>query len=179
MQGAFNESLCEKNWQFKIILCTWSVDYKRKFYDNYNNYNVSLENLFETCSFPRQRGRAQLFHEVSFLCMCDVTQGFFRRSIQQKIHYRPCLKNQLCLITRVNRNRCQYCRFASVSFSTHSSAVISSVRCNGKQTNVIGDLETVRIYNVELRKCILVCQVSRGIHQDHADGFLLALISAV
>ena len=37
-------------------------------------------------------------------------QGFFRRSIQQKIHYRACMKNQLCLITRINRNRCQYCR---------------------------------------------------------------------
>ena len=37
-------------------------------------------------------------------------QGFFRRSIQQKIQYRPCTKNQQCAIQRVNRNRCQYCR---------------------------------------------------------------------
>lgn len=37
-------------------------------------------------------------------------QGFFRRSIQQKIQYRPCTKNQQCSILRVNRNRCQYCR---------------------------------------------------------------------
>lgn len=37
-------------------------------------------------------------------------QGFFRRSIQQKIQYRPCTKNQQCMIQRVNRNRCQYCR---------------------------------------------------------------------
>lgn len=36
--------------------------------------------------------------------------GFFRRSIQQKIQYRPCTKNQQCMIQRVNRNRCQYCR---------------------------------------------------------------------
>ncbi|ESN98930.1 hypothetical protein HELRODRAFT_67463, partial [Helobdella robusta] len=41
---------------------------------------------------------------------CEGCKGFFRRSIQQKIQYRPCLKNQHCLITRVNRNRCQYCR---------------------------------------------------------------------
>jgi Zinc finger, C4 type (two domains) len=50
--------------------------------------------------------------------VCDVTQGFFRRSIQQKIHYRPCLKNQLCLITRVNRNRCQYCRSVLLLYKT-------------------------------------------------------------
>ncbi|CAD5110810.1 DgyrCDS174 [Dimorphilus gyrociliatus] len=41
---------------------------------------------------------------------CEGCKGFFRRSIQQKIQYRPCLKNQQCLIQRVNRNRCQYCR---------------------------------------------------------------------
>ncbi|KAL1450906.1 hypothetical protein WDU94_003217 [Cyamophila willieti] len=38
------------------------------------------------------------------------SQGFFRRSIQQKIQYRPCTKNQQCAILRINRNRCQYCR---------------------------------------------------------------------
>lgn len=42
-------------------------------------------------------------------CCCD-SQGFFRRSIQQKIQYRPCTKNQQCSILRINRNRCQYCR---------------------------------------------------------------------
>ena len=40
---------------------------------------------------------------------CEGCKGFFRRSIQQKIQYRPCLKNQQCNIMRVNRNRCQYC----------------------------------------------------------------------
>ncbi|CAH1957640.1 unnamed protein product [Acanthoscelides obtectus] len=46
-------------------------------------------------------------------CNCtqnDCSQGFFRRSIQQKIQYRPCTKNQQCSILRINRNRCQYCR---------------------------------------------------------------------
>uniref|UniRef100_A0A914R654 Nuclear receptor domain-containing protein n=1 Tax=Parascaris equorum TaxID=6256 RepID=A0A914R654_PAREQ len=37
-------------------------------------------------------------------------KGFFRRSIQQKIQYRPCTKSQQCAIARNNRNRCQYCR---------------------------------------------------------------------
>ncbi|CAH1789845.1 unnamed protein product [Owenia fusiformis] len=41
---------------------------------------------------------------------CEGCKGFFRRSIQQKIQYRSCLKNQQCNIVRVNRNRCQYCR---------------------------------------------------------------------
>ena len=48
-----------------------------------------------------------LIIHVFFSC---YFQGFFRRSIQQKIQYRPCTKNQQCNILRINRNRCQYCR---------------------------------------------------------------------
>ncbi|KAG1714325.1 Ecdysone-induced protein 75B, isoforms C/D [Nymphon striatum] len=41
---------------------------------------------------------------------CEGCKGFFRRSIQHKIQYRPCAKGQQCEIMRINRNRCQYCR---------------------------------------------------------------------
>lgn len=62
------------------------------------------------------------YHVITCTCLSDnsiyarivfllLAQGFFRRSIQQKIQYRPCLKNQQCNIMRVNRNRCQYCRW--------------------------------------------------------------------
>ncbi|KAH9523789.1 Nuclear hormone receptor e75 [Bulinus truncatus] len=47
---------------------------------------------------------------------CEGCKGFFRRSIQQKIQYRPCLRNQQCNIQRVNRNRCQYCRLKKCIF---------------------------------------------------------------
>ncbi|KAL0978291.1 hypothetical protein UPYG_G00168480 [Umbra pygmaea] len=42
---------------------------------------------------------------------CEGCKGFFRRSIQQNIHYKMCVKNESCLIMRMNRNRCQHCRF--------------------------------------------------------------------
>ncbi|XP_016105936.1 nuclear receptor subfamily 1 group D member 2-like isoform X2 [Sinocyclocheilus grahami] len=42
---------------------------------------------------------------------CEGCKGFFRRSIQQNIQYKKCLKNESCSITRINRNRCQQCRF--------------------------------------------------------------------
>uniref|UniRef100_A0A3P8VUN1 Nuclear receptor subfamily 1, group D, member 2b n=1 Tax=Cynoglossus semilaevis TaxID=244447 RepID=A0A3P8VUN1_CYNSE len=41
---------------------------------------------------------------------CEGCKGFFRRSIQQNIHYKKCLKNGTCPIMRINRNRCQQCR---------------------------------------------------------------------
>ncbi len=37
-------------------------------------------------------------------------QGFFRRSVQKHMEYK-CLRDGRCLISRVSRNRCQYCRF--------------------------------------------------------------------
>lgn len=45
------------------------------------------------------------------LCFVFFSQGFFRRSIQQNINYKMCVKNENCLIMRMNRNRCQHCRF--------------------------------------------------------------------
>ncbi|CAL9703043.1 unnamed protein product [Knipowitschia caucasica] len=42
---------------------------------------------------------------------CEGCKGFFRRSIQQNINYKMCVKNEHCQIMRMNRNRCQHCRF--------------------------------------------------------------------
>ncbi|KAM6904759.1 nuclear receptor subfamily 1 group D member 1 [Xenentodon cancila] len=42
---------------------------------------------------------------------CEGCKGFFRRSIQQNIQYKKCVKSNSCTIMRINRNRCQQCRF--------------------------------------------------------------------
>ncbi|CAN2389747.1 RNA polymerase II-specific [Pristimantis euphronides] len=47
---------------------------------------------------------------------CEGCKGFFRRSIQQNIQYKKCLKNESCSIMRMNRNRCQQCRFKKCLF---------------------------------------------------------------
>ncbi|PAA58099.1 hypothetical protein BOX15_Mlig018667g1, partial [Macrostomum lignano] len=41
---------------------------------------------------------------------CEGCKGFFRRSIQKQIQYK-CLRDGRCPVIRVNRNRCQHCRF--------------------------------------------------------------------
>lgn len=59
-------------------------------------------------------------------CVAPAFQGFFRRSIQQNIQYKRCLKNENCSIVRINRNRCQQCRFKkclSVGMSRDGKAV--------------------------------------------------------
>merc|ERR1719284_2129815 len=42
---------------------------------------------------------------------CEGCKGFFRRTISNHLGYRQCPKNGSCKILRMNRNRCQYCRF--------------------------------------------------------------------
>ncbi|XP_041731291.2 nuclear receptor subfamily 1 group D member 2 [Coregonus clupeaformis] len=42
---------------------------------------------------------------------CEGCKGFFRRSIQHNIQYKKCLKMESCTVMRINRNRCQQCRF--------------------------------------------------------------------
>uniref|UniRef100_A0A8C7LVT1 Nuclear receptor subfamily 1, group D, member 2a n=1 Tax=Oncorhynchus mykiss TaxID=8022 RepID=A0A8C7LVT1_ONCMY len=42
---------------------------------------------------------------------CEGCKGFFRRSIQHSIRYKKCLKMENCTVIRINRNRCQQCRF--------------------------------------------------------------------
>nr|ASL70516.1 nuclear receptor [Brachionus rotundiformis] len=41
---------------------------------------------------------------------CEGCKGFFRRSVQKNMQY-TCQKDKDCVINRVTRNRCQYCRF--------------------------------------------------------------------
>lgn len=41
---------------------------------------------------------------------CEGCKGFFRRSMQKHVEYR-CLRDGKCQVMRINRNRCQYCRF--------------------------------------------------------------------
>lgn len=45
------------------------------------------------------------YHPVSL----PRPQGFFRRSIQKNMVY-TCHRDKNCIINKVTRNRCQYCR---------------------------------------------------------------------
>lgn len=40
---------------------------------------------------------------------CLLFQGFFRRSQSSVVNYQ-CPRQKNCVVDRVNRNRCQYCR---------------------------------------------------------------------
>uniref|UniRef100_A0A1B0B574 Nuclear receptor domain-containing protein n=1 Tax=Glossina palpalis gambiensis TaxID=67801 RepID=A0A1B0B574_9MUSC len=68
-------------------------------YDGLNNLSLSLHDTTQ-----RVPERWMGFQQDG------IDDGFFRRSIQKQIEYR-CLRDGKCLVIRLNRNRCQYCRF--------------------------------------------------------------------
>ncbi|GAB0099064.1 Ecdysone-induced protein 75B, isoform A [Sergentomyia squamirostris] len=106
--------------------------------------------------------------------------GFFRRSIQQKIQYRPCTKNQQCSILRINRNRCQYCRLKkciAVGMSRDAvrfgrvpkrekarilAAMQQSTQNRGQQRALAGELDDQpRLLAAVLRAHMETCEFTR------------------
>lgn len=85
-------------------------------------------------------------------CRCN-SQGFFRRSIQQKIQYRPCTKNQQCSILRINRNRCQYCRL--------KKCIAVGMSRDGKLKNIIS------IFFIFLKKTLKRSKLRKPISISH------------
>nr|BAP76395.1 ecdysone inducible protein E75 [Thermobia domestica] len=108
------------------------------------------------------------------------SQGFFRRSIQQKIQYRPCTKNQQCSILRINRNRCQYCRLKkciavgmsrdAVRFGRVPKREIDSHpgrhaadSCSKSQEKALAELEDdQRLANTVVRAHLETCDFTRA-----------------
>ena len=41
---------------------------------------------------------------------CEGCKGFFKRTVQKNAKY-VCLADKTCLVDKIRRNRCQYCRF--------------------------------------------------------------------
>ncbi|PAA66873.1 hypothetical protein BOX15_Mlig005976g2 [Macrostomum lignano] len=61
---------------------------------------------YATCKVCGDKASGYHYGVVS----CEGCKGFFRRSIQKQIQYR-CLRDGACQVARINRNRCQHCRF--------------------------------------------------------------------
>ncbi|KAF3689742.1 Nuclear receptor subfamily 1 group D member 1 Rev-erbA-alpha V-erbA-related protein 1 [Channa argus] len=86
---------------------------------NYNHPTVAKRPCGFTGTFTKTGGMVLLCKVCGDIASgfhygvhaCEGCKGFFRRSIQQNIHYKMCVKNEHCLIMRMNRNRCQHCRF--------------------------------------------------------------------
>ncbi|KAG1714321.1 Ecdysone-inducible protein E75 [Nymphon striatum] len=116
---------------------------------------------------------------------CEGCKGFFRRSIQHKIQYRPCAKGQQCEIMRINRNRCQYCRLKKcISVGMSRDDETFGVASLGKLLN--RDLENECLIDGETHACLChladVSESAIGLHHSidhirHAFVFSVVVIS--
>ncbi|XP_033629027.1 uncharacterized protein LOC117291449 [Asterias rubens] len=67
------------------------------------DFDIDMNILCQICC-----DRASGFHYG--VHSCEGCKGFFRRTVQQNLTYRPCLNNEQCEIKRSSRNQCQSCR---------------------------------------------------------------------
>ncbi|MBW02684.1 Retinoic acid receptor beta, partial [Eschrichtius robustus] len=56
---------------------------------------------------------------------CEGCKGFFRRSIQKNMVY-TCHRDKNCIINKVTRNRCQYCRLQKCFEGSDSAGISAS-----------------------------------------------------
>ncbi|XP_060562423.1 nuclear receptor subfamily 2 group C member 2-like [Ruditapes philippinarum] len=62
-------------------------------------------NKFEPCLVCGDRASGRHYGAIS----CEGCKGFFKRSIRKQLGY-ACRGSKDCMVTKPNRNRCQYCR---------------------------------------------------------------------
>jgi len=107
---------------------------------------------------------------------CEGCKGFFRRSIQKQIEYR-CLRDGKCLVIRLNRNRCQYCRFKkclAVGMSRDSvryGRVPKRSRERGEESRVTqseADQSSRDVENKQLAMYDIILTISQAHHANCA-----------
>lgn len=73
---------------------------------------------------------------------CEGCKGFFRRSYSTNVQY-VCSRNKSCIIDRLNRNRCQYCRLQKCLSLGMSKDAVKFGRMSKKQkAKVANELKT-------------------------------------
>ncbi|XP_073986159.1 nuclear hormone receptor 3 ROR-beta isoform X2 [Rhodnius prolixus] len=79
---------------------------------------------------------------------CEGCKGFFRRSQSSVVNYQ-CPRSKTCLVDRVNRNRCQYCRLQKCLRLGMSRDAVKFGRMSKKQREKVED--EVRYHRAQLR----------------------------
>ncbi|XP_026669959.1 probable nuclear hormone receptor HR3 isoform X4 [Ceratina calcarata] len=79
---------------------------------------------------------------------CEGCKGFFRRSQSSVVNYQ-CPRNKNCVVDRVNRNRCQYCRLQKCLRLGMSRDAVKFGRMSKKQREKVED--EVRFHKAQMR----------------------------
>ena len=106
-----------------LIQATWTSSIFHLDPDDVNDQSISSAQTFQT-EEKKCKGYIPSYLDKDELCVvcgdkatgyhyrcitCEGCKGFFRRSIQKNMVY-TCHRDKNCIINKVTRNRCQYCR---------------------------------------------------------------------
>ncbi|KAK7865522.1 hypothetical protein R5R35_003220 [Gryllus longicercus] len=94
---------------------------------------------------------------------CEGCKGFFRRSQSSVVNYQ-CPRNKNCVVDRVNRNRCQYCRLQKCLRLGMSRDAVKFGRMSKKQREKVED--EVRFHRAQLRAQTETAPDSSGFDQQ-------------
>ncbi|CAG5118035.1 unnamed protein product, partial [Candidula unifasciata] len=93
---------------------------------------MQFEQRYEPCVVCGDRASGRHYGAIS----CEGCKGFFKRSIRKQLNY-ACRLAKNCQVTKVYRNRCQYCRLQKcVAAGMRSESVQQERRTNDQRDKI-------------------------------------------
>ncbi|GAU92736.1 hypothetical protein RvY_04780 [Ramazzottius varieornatus] len=95
---------------------------------------------------------------------CEGCKGFFRRSQSATVNYQ-CPRNRNCIVDRVNRNRCQYCRLQKCLRLGMSRDAVKFGRMSKKQREKV-EAEVTYHRGLAVRNAAQAAAMANGVHSQ-------------
>ncbi|KAI4811809.1 hypothetical protein KUCAC02_014681 [Chaenocephalus aceratus] len=166
--AAFFPELIEADWQQHR--CSQSV--------GSHSSSSSSDDLFASPASPLPPPRT---YKPCFVCQdkssgyhygvsaCEGCKGFFRRSVQKNMVY-TCHRDRNCIINKITRNRCQYCRLQRCFAAGMSKESVRNDRSTRKGKKEAVKMTIMETYELTAELGLIVEKICRA----HRETFPLS-----
>ncbi|KAK9514298.1 hypothetical protein VZT92_027774 [Zoarces viviparus] len=158
--AAFFPELVEADWQQHR--CSQSVESQSS--------SCSSDDLFASPASPPPPPRT---YKPCFVCQdkssgyhygvsaCEGCKGFFRRSVQKNMAY-TCHRDRNCIINKITRNRCQYCRLQRCFAAGMSKESVRNDRNSRKGKKEAVKMTIMETYELTAELGLIVEKICRA-----------------
>ncbi|XP_054477844.1 retinoic acid receptor beta-like [Anoplopoma fimbria] len=158
--AAFFPELIEADWQQHR--CSQSVESQSS--------SSSSDDLFTSPASPPPPPRT---YKPCFVCQdkssgyhygvsaCEGCKGFFRRSVQKNMVY-TCHRDRNCIINKITRNRCQYCRLQRCIAAGMSKESVRNDRSSRKGKKEAVKMTIMETYELTAELGLIVEKICRA-----------------